>query len=142
MCPIMENPDLVFQETGYSQGPAHSRPAECGSRQAIQAGSDHPHRVVLPSRGLPVYMHQVAPTPNRPFVARFNNQLLLFVSPVPDCIAWTMDGLGYFGRMWTPVHVNVLYVTPAHMRSDASHSLLVGLFFKQQFGSNRVIFLF
>ena len=46
--PIVENPDLVFQETGDFQGLTHSRLAECGSRQTIQAGSDHPNRVVPP----------------------------------------------------------------------------------------------
>ena len=35
--PSVENPDLVLQETGNSQGQTHSRPAECSSRQAIQA---------------------------------------------------------------------------------------------------------
>ena len=42
-----------------------TKPAECGSRQAIQARPDHPNRVVSPSRGIPVDMHQVAPTSNR-----------------------------------------------------------------------------
>ena len=37
LCPTVENLDLVFQETSDSQSPTHSRPAECGSRQAIQA---------------------------------------------------------------------------------------------------------
>ena len=60
VCPIVNNPDLVLQETGNSQGPIYSRPAECGSRQAIQARPDHPKRVVSLSRGLPVDMHQVA----------------------------------------------------------------------------------
>ena len=41
--------------------PTHSRPAECGSRQAIQARPDHPNRVVSSSRGLPLNMQQVGP---------------------------------------------------------------------------------
>ena len=45
--------------------PTYSRPAEHGSRQAIQARSDHPNRVVSPSRGLPLNMQQVAPAQNR-----------------------------------------------------------------------------
>ena len=61
----MENPGLVFQKTGYSQSPTHSRPAGCGSRQAIQARTDHSDRVVSPSRGLPVDMHQVAQASDR-----------------------------------------------------------------------------
>ena len=44
----------------------HYRPAECGSRQAIQTRPDHPNRVVPPSRGLPDNIQQVAPASNRP----------------------------------------------------------------------------
>ena len=43
----------------------HSRPAERGSGQAIQARPDHPNRVVSPSRGLPLNMQQVAPAQTR-----------------------------------------------------------------------------
>ena len=39
--PSMENPDLVYQKAGYSQSLTHSRPAECGSRQGIQARPDN-----------------------------------------------------------------------------------------------------
>ena len=46
LCPAMENLGLVYQETSNSQSPTHPRPAECGSRQAIQARPDHPNRVV------------------------------------------------------------------------------------------------
>ena len=46
VCPSVENTDLVFQKTGDSQSLTYSRPAECGSRQAIQARPDHPDRVV------------------------------------------------------------------------------------------------
>ena len=59
MCPSVENSDLVYQKTGDSQGPTHPRPAECGSRQAIQARPDHSVIVVSPSKGLPVNMQQV-----------------------------------------------------------------------------------
>ena len=45
--------------------PTHSRPAEPGSRQAIQARPHHSNRVVSPSRGLPLNMQQVAPAQNR-----------------------------------------------------------------------------
>ena len=65
LCPIMENLDLVHQETSNSQSPTHSRPAECGSRQAIQARPEHSNRVVSPSRNFPSYMQQVAPASSR-----------------------------------------------------------------------------
>ena len=41
MCPNVENPVLVHQETGNSQGKSHPRPAERDSRQAIQTWPDH-----------------------------------------------------------------------------------------------------
>ena len=66
VCPSVENPDLVLQETGNSQSPTHSRPDECGSRPAIQARLDHPNTVVSPPRGLPISMQQVASTSDRP----------------------------------------------------------------------------
>ena len=47
----MENLDLVYQKSSNSQSLTHSRPAEQGSRQAIQARPDHPNRVVSPSSG-------------------------------------------------------------------------------------------
>ena len=83
MCLAVENPDLGFQETGDSQGPTHPRPAECGSRQAIQARPDHPGRVVTPSRGFLVNIQHVAPTSDL-FATRFNNKLAQFVPLVPD----------------------------------------------------------
>ena len=49
MCASVENPDLMCQKIGDSQSLTHSRLAEYGSRQAIQARSDHPNRVVSPS---------------------------------------------------------------------------------------------
>ena len=33
VCPSVENPNLVCQETGNSQSSTHPRPAECDSRQ-------------------------------------------------------------------------------------------------------------
>ena len=64
-CPTVENLDLVYQEISDSQSLTHSRPAEHGSRQAIQARPDHPDRVVPPSRGIPNDIQQVAHTSNR-----------------------------------------------------------------------------
>ena len=56
----------MHQKSSNSQSPTHSRPAECGSRQAIQARPDHPNRVVSPSGGLPSNMQQVALASTRP----------------------------------------------------------------------------
>ena len=58
----MENSELVYQKTDYSQSSTHSRPSECDSRQTIQIGPDHSNRMVPQSRNLPSYMPPVAPT--------------------------------------------------------------------------------
>ena len=65
LCPSMENLDLVYQTSSDSKSPTYPRAAECGSRQAIQAGPDHSDGMVPPSRGFPSYMQQVAPTSDR-----------------------------------------------------------------------------
>ena len=57
---------ILFQETGDSQSLTHSRPAECDSRQGIEARSDHPNRMVPPSRGLPSNMLLVVPASSGP----------------------------------------------------------------------------
>ena len=90
VCSFMENPDLVFHQTGYSESPIHSRLAECGSRQAIQARLEHSNTVVSSPRGLPINMQQLAPTSDRPFC---NNKLAQFVSPILDPQAWAVDAL-------------------------------------------------
>ena len=61
MCPTVENPVLVHQETGNSQGTSHPRPAERDSRQAIQTWPDHSNRMVPSPRGFSSYMLLVAP---------------------------------------------------------------------------------
>ena len=80
----------MYQEPSDSQSPTHSRPAECGSRQAIQTRPDHSNRVVPPSRGFPSHMQQVAPAPN--ILVCHDKKLPLFVSPVPD-LASAVDAL-------------------------------------------------
>ena len=66
MCPTVENLDLVFPEASDSESPTYPRAPICDSRQAIQAGSDHPDRVVPPSRNFLEVMQQMAPASNRP----------------------------------------------------------------------------
>ena len=87
----MENLDLVYQKTSDSQCPTYSRPAECGSRQAIQARPDYPNRVVSPSRGLPTICSRWHRPQIDLFATRFNNKVPLFVSPVSDPLATAVD---------------------------------------------------
>ena len=61
MCPTVENPVLVHQQTGNSQGTSHPQPAEHDSRQAIQTWPDHSNRVVPSPRSVSSYMLPVAP---------------------------------------------------------------------------------
>ena len=75
LCPTVENHNLVYQETGDSKSPTHTRPTECGSRQAIQTRPDHSNRVVSPSRGLPNNMQQVVLTSNRPICHEVQQQV-------------------------------------------------------------------
>ena len=84
MCPTVENPDLVLQEMGNSQGLSHSRPTECGNRPAIQAGPDNSDIMVSPSRSFSVDLHQVTPTSNIPFCNEVQQVAPICVSPVPD----------------------------------------------------------
>ena len=90
-----------FQKTGDSQSPTHSRPAECGSRQAFQAGPDHTDQIISRSRGLPVNMQQVALASNRPICHKFQQQVASICvtstgSPVmsSECAQPTMGGSG------------------------------------------------
>ena len=92
-CPTMENTDLVLQETGDSQSPTRSRPAECHSRPAIQAGPDRPDRIVPPVRSLPSNILLVAPAPSRPVLppGSTTNCLSLYHCARPPRLA--VDGI-------------------------------------------------
>ena len=75
LCPTLENLNLVFPETSDSKSPTHSGPSECDSGQAIQTGSDHPDRVVPPSRSFSEDMQQMAPTSNRSICHEVQSQV-------------------------------------------------------------------
>ena len=102
----MENLDLVYQETSNPQSPTHSRPAECGSRQAIQAGPDHSNRMASPSRGLPNNMQQVAPAPNRPICHEVQQQVTTVCvtgsGPPGYSSGFTKSAMGGSGRICLP----------------------------------------
>ena len=91
MCPAVEDTDLVYKERSDSQSLTHSRPAECGSRQAIQARPDHPQWSLLPE-----VFQAICSRWHRPQINLFANRLdklPQFVSLVPDCLAWVVDAL-------------------------------------------------
>ena len=74
VCPTMENPVLVHQTAGNPQGTSHPRPAERGSRQAIQTWPDHSNRVVTSSSSVPSCMLKVAPATSGPVCHQIQQQ--------------------------------------------------------------------
>ena len=75
VCPTVENPILVHQETGNSQGTSHPRSAERDSRQAIQTWPDHSNGMVPSPRGFPTYMLPVAPATSGPVCHQIQQQI-------------------------------------------------------------------
>ena len=121
----MENPDLVLLETGVSQGETHSRLAECGSRKAIQARPDYPFGVV-PPRGLPIDVHLVASTTNRPVYHEVQQQItsVCFTSARPP----TLLGSGYTQPL---LGSGPLCLAPSsHSRQSGGKITLGGEFFR------------
>ena len=74
VCPAVENPVLVHQATGNSQGTSHPRPAERDRRQAIQTGPDHSDRMVTSPRSVQSYIQPVASTSGGPFCHQVQQQ--------------------------------------------------------------------
>ena len=74
VCPTVENPILVHQETGHSQGMSHPRLAECDSRQNVQTCSDHLSRMAPSPRGVQGYMLPVAPATGGPVCHQIQQQ--------------------------------------------------------------------
>ena len=88
--PAVENLDLVSQETGDSEGPTHSRPAECGCGQAIQTRPDiHTEWSLLPEVFQLMYNRWHQPLIHL-FAVRFDNNWL---NSVPDALAWAVNTL-------------------------------------------------
>ena len=57
---------MVFSTTSDTKSPTYPRPPKCDSGQIVQAGSDHPDRVVPPSGSFSQAVQQIAPAPGRP----------------------------------------------------------------------------
>ena len=104
LCPIVENLDLVYQETSDSQGPTHPRSPKCSSRQTIQTGSDHTNRVVSPSRSFPNLMQQVAMASNIPICHEVQQVASIYVtaSGPPGNSRCSQSAMGGSGRVRLP----------------------------------------
>ena len=128
----MENLDLMHQKSSNSQSLTHSRPAESGSRQTVQARPDHPNRMVSPSGDLPSNMQQVAPASNIDlFATRFNNKLPLFVLPVPDFLVIAVDALSLpwedlDAYAFPPAAIPPLRKNHSDCSGVAQHALVLG----------------
>ena len=91
--PTMENPVLVHQETGNSQGISHPRPAERDSRQVIQTWLDHSDGVVPSPRGFQNYMLPVAPATSGPVCHQIQQQTTTVCVTGSGPQAWAVDAL-------------------------------------------------
>ena len=142
VCPTVENLDLVLPATSNSQSSTYSRPLKCDSRQTVQAGSNHPDRVVPPSGSLPPDMHPVAPASNRPLCHEVQPQITSVCLPGaglpgsssrctfsalggPGCIRLPTDRhLGQSGGEASGLPVQE---THSHCPGVAQHALVLGL---------------
>ena len=93
VCPTVENPVLVHQETGNSQGTSHPRPAERDSRQAIQTWLDHSNAMVPSPRGFQSYMLPVAPAKSGPVFHQIQQQTTIVCVTSSGPQAWAVDAL-------------------------------------------------
>ena len=74
VCSTVENLDLVFPATSDPKSPTYPCPIKCDSRQAIQAKSDHPNRMVPPSGHLSRLVQKMAPATDRPICHEVQQQ--------------------------------------------------------------------
>ena len=142
VCPTVENLDLVFPATSDSKSWTHPRLLKCDSRQAIQAGSDHPNRVVPPSASFSTNMQPMAPASNRFICNEVQPQVTsvcLSSTGLPGCSSGrTYSPMGGSGciRLPTDRHIGQSggEATGLPMQKDhydcpgvAQHALVLGL---------------
>ena len=103
---FMENPNLLYQETGSSQSSTHPRLGKCDSRQTIQTRPDHSNRMVPSPRGLPSHMLPVTPAQSGPVCYQVQQQITTVCvtgSRLPGlCSRYTQSVLGRSGPICLP----------------------------------------
>ena len=142
LCSTLENTDLVLPKTSNTEGPAHTRPPQCDSGQAIQAGPNHTDGMVPPSRDFSQSMQHVAPASDRLVCHKVQSQatsVCVSSSGPPGsssgCTHSTMRGSGCI-RL--PIHRHIgqsggeatgfsLQETHSHCSGMAQHALVLGL---------------
>ena len=133
MCPPVENLKLVFPQTGDPKGPAYPGPLQRDSRQAIQTGSDHPNRMVLPTRSFSTTMHTMAPASDRPICHEVQPQVTsvcLSSTGHPGCSSGcTHSAMGRSGciRLPTDRHIGQSGGEAAGLPVQKTHSDCAGM---------------
>ena len=142
LSPTVENLDLVFPAKSDSQSPTYPWPTKCDSRQAIQAKSDHPNRMVPPSGRFPKIMQQMAPASDRPICHEVQPQVTsvcLSSTGHPGCSSGcTHSAMGGSGRIRLPTDHHIgqsggeatglpLQETHSDCSGLAQHALVLGL---------------
>ena len=111
LCPTLENLDLVHRETSDSEGPTHSRPLKCSGSQTVQIGTDHPNRMVPPSRSFSSPVQQVAPASNRSLCYEIQQQVapvcITSSGPHGHCSGCTQIVMGRSGRIRLPTDSHI-----------------------------------
>ena len=106
LCPTVENLDLVLPATSDAKSATHPRPLKCDSRQTVQAGSDHPDRVVPTSRSLSSDMQPMAPASDRSICHEVQPQVAsvcLSSTGLPSCSSGrTYSAMGGSGCICLP----------------------------------------
>ena len=142
LCSTVVNLDLVFPTSSDFKSPTHPRPFKCDSRQTIQAGSDHPDRVVPPSGSFSKVMQQMAPASDKPICHEVQPQVTsVCVSSTghPGCSSGcTYSAMGGSGciRLPTDRHIGQsggevtgrpVQETHSDCPGVAQHALVLGL---------------
>ena len=101
----------MFQKTSNSESQTHSRPLKCSGGQAFQAGSDHPNRMVPPSRSFPSPVQQVASASNRSLCYEIQQQVapvcITSSGPHGHCSGCTQFVMGRSGHICLPTDSHI-----------------------------------
>ena len=111
LCPTLENLDLVHRETSDSEGPTHSRLLKCSGRQTVPIGTDHPNKMVPPSRSFSSPVQQVASASNRSLCYEIQQQVtpvcITSSGPHGHCSGCTQFVMGRSGRIRLPTDSHI-----------------------------------
>ena len=125
LCSTVENLDLVFPTSSDFNSLTHPRQAKCDSRQVIKTGSNHPDRVVSPSRSFSRGVQQMASTSNRPICHEVQQQVASVCVSRSGCIRLPTDR--HIGQSGGEVTGRPVQETHSDCPGVAQHALVLGL---------------